>query len=69
LTPLCSETIAEMIPPFGLRQFPVSRGGNSHFSLSTWGEAIVLQMLRPVSSGLQVYKVDSTITFGKEVRP
>jgi hypothetical protein len=67
LTPLCSETIDELVPPFGSRQFPVVRGGNSHFSLITRGDAIVMQMLRPAGTGVRVYRVDSTITFGEEV--
>jgi hypothetical protein len=67
LTPVCSETIEELVPPFGSRQFPVGRGGNSHFSLNTRGEAIVLQMLRPASASVKLYRVDSTVTFGKEV--
>jgi hypothetical protein len=67
LTPLCSEAIREVVPPFGTRQFPVARGGNSHFSLTTLGDAIVLQMLRPAEVGSKVYRVDSTITFGEEV--
>ena len=67
LTPVCSETIDELVPPFGSTQFPVSRDGNSHFSLNTQGDAIVLQMLRPAKSSVKVYQVDSTITFGKEV--
>lgn len=67
LTPVCSETIDELVPPFGSEQFPVSRGGNSRFSLTTQGDAIVLQMLRPARSSIKVYQVDSTITFGKEV--
>lgn len=67
LTLLCSESIQELIPPFGSRQFPVARGGNSHFSLTTWGDAIVLQMLRPSDTSVKVYRVDSTITFGQEV--
>lgn len=67
LTPLCSETIQELVTPFGSRQFPVDRGGNSHFSLTTRGDAIVLQMLRPAKTSVKVYQVDSTITFGKEV--
>jgi hypothetical protein len=66
LTPVCSETIEELIAPFGSRQFPVSRGGNSHFSLTTRGDAIILQMLRPAGASVKVYRVDSTITFGKE---
>jgi hypothetical protein len=67
LTPVCSETIEEMVAPFGSRQFAVARGGNSHFSLTTRGDAIVLQMLRPAKSSVKVFQVDSTITFGKEV--
>jgi hypothetical protein len=67
LTPLCSETIDELVPPFGSRQFAVVRGGNSHFALTTRGDAIVLQMLRPAGTGARVYRVDSTITFGEEV--
>ena len=67
LKPVCSETIREQVPPFGSAQFPVARDGNSHFSLTTQGDAIVLQMLRPAKSSVKVYQVDSTITFGKEV--
>jgi hypothetical protein len=67
MTPVCSGTIDELIPPFGSRQFPVSREGNSHFSLTTHGDSIVLQMLRPAGSSVKVYRVDSTVTFGKEV--
>lgn len=67
LTPVCSETIRELVPPFGSRQYPVSRGGNSRFSLTTRGDAIVLQMLRPAGTSVKVYRVDSTITFGKQV--
>jgi len=68
LTPVCSETIDEMVPPFGSRQFPVARGGNSGFSLKTRGDAIVLQMLRPAGTSVKVYRVDSTIKFGDEVK-
>jgi hypothetical protein len=67
LTPVCSETIQEQVTPFGSRQFPVARGGNSHFSLTTRGDAVVLLMLRPVGSGMKAFGVDSTVTFGKEV--
>jgi hypothetical protein len=67
LTPVCSETVRQQVPPFGSTQFPVARDGNSHFSLNTLGDAIVLQMLRPAKSSVKVYQVDSTITFGKEV--
>jgi hypothetical protein len=68
LTPVCSETIQELVAPFGSRQFPVARGGNSHFSLTTRGDAIVLEMLRPAGASVKVFRVDSTITFGEEVR-
>jgi len=68
LTPVCSETIDEMVPPFGSRQFPVARAGNSGFSLKTRGDAIVLQMLRPAGASVKVYRVDSTIKFGEEVK-
>jgi hypothetical protein len=64
LTPLCSEIIDELVPPFGSRRFPVAHGGNSHFSLTTRGDAIVLQMLRPAQAGVKTYRVESTITFG-----
>ena len=67
LTPLCSESIRELVPPFGTRQFPIARGGNSHFSLMTRGDSIALQMLRPSATGAKTYRVDSTITFGEEV--
>ena len=67
LTPVCSEIVRELVPPFGSRQFPVTHGATSHFSLTTEGDAIVLQMLRPAGISVKAYSVDSTITFGKEV--
>jgi hypothetical protein len=67
LTPICSETIDELVPPFGSRQYPVARGGNTHFSLNARGDSIVLQMLRPSASSKKLFQVDSTITFGEEV--
>jgi len=66
LRPVCSEVIRELVPPFGTRQFPVSRGANSHFSLNTRGDAIVLEMLRPPEAGSKIYRVDSSVTFGEE---
>jgi hypothetical protein len=66
LTRVCSETIHELVPPFGSRRFPVTRGASTHFSLTTQGDAIVLQMLRPSGTSVKVYQVDSTISFGKE---
>jgi hypothetical protein len=61
--PICSQFSEVQIPPFGARQFPVVRDGNSHFSLKTDGSAIVLQMLRPLTTGVRIYTVDSTIKF------
>jgi hypothetical protein len=63
LAPVCSEFFEVQIPPFGARQFPVTHDGNSHFSLKTEGNAIVLQMLRPLATGIKIYTVDSTIKF------
>lgn len=63
LTPICSDLVEVQIPPFGARQFPVERGGNSHFSLKTEGDSIALQMLRPLATGVKIYTVDSTIKF------
>lgn len=67
--PLCSTAFDVQIPPFGSRQFPLDHGGNSHFSLKTHGDAIVLQMLRPSEPGVKLYTVDSTISFGSEASP
>jgi hypothetical protein len=67
LSLVCSNSFDVQIPPYAARQFPVEREGSSHFSIKAQGEAIVLQMLRPVESGVKVYTVDSSITFGSEV--
>ena len=67
LRELCSATVDVQIPPFGTREIPVERNGNSHFSLRTRGDAIVLQMLRGGNEGVRIYSVDSTIRFGEEV--
>jgi hypothetical protein len=69
LIPVCSMTSAVQIPPFGTLEFAVERNGSSQFSLRTQGDAIVLQMLRPVDASIRMYKVDSTIRFGEEARP
>jgi hypothetical protein len=63
LAPICSQSFEVQIPPFGARQFPVARDGNSYFSLKTDGNAIVLQMLHPLATGVKIYTVDSTIKF------
>jgi hypothetical protein len=68
LVPLCSTAFDAQIPPFGSRQFPVEHEGNSHFSLKTRGEAVVLQMLRRVEARVNLYSVDSTIVFGGEAQ-
>jgi hypothetical protein len=67
LRELCSATLDAQIPPFGTREIPVERNGNSHFSLRTRGDAIVLQMLRGGGDGVRIFSVDSTIQFGEEV--
>ena len=66
---ICSAAFDVQIPPFASRQFPVEHEGNSHFSMKTQGQAIVLQMLRPLATGVKIYSVDSTIKFGGEVSP
>lgn len=68
LTLVCSSAFDVQVPPYAARQFPVQHEGNTHFSIKTQGESIVLQMLKPVESGVKVYKVDSTITFGGELK-
>ncbi len=69
LVPLCSSTLDLMIPPFGTRRVPVEHGGNSWFSLKATGEAVVLEMLRPLEPHVKLYRVDSSIQFGQEVPP
>ena len=66
LMPICSNLDLQ-IPPFGSLQLPVEREGSSQFSIKTRGDGIVLQMLHPLEPGVQVYKVDSSITFGGDV--
>jgi hypothetical protein len=65
---ICSNTVDVQIPPFGSREFPVEREGNQHFSLRTEGESVVLQGLRALDAAVKVYTVDSTITFGEEIK-
>lgn len=66
LRPICSSSTDVQIPPFGARQFPVERDGSTHFSLKSKGDSVVLQMLRPLDTGVKVYSVDSTIRFEGE---
>jgi hypothetical protein len=67
LTPVCSETIQDLIPPFGSQRFPMARAGNSHLVLTTRGNAIILQVLQPEGTNVKIFRVDSTIKFGEEV--
>jgi hypothetical protein len=66
LLPICISSTGIQIPPFGSRQFPVSRDGSSHLSLKTHGDGIVLEMLKPLEDNLHIYAVDSSIKFGNE---
>jgi hypothetical protein len=68
LQPVCSNSFDVQVPPFGSREFPVSRDGSSHFTLKTAGDAIILEMLRPLSATIRVYRVDSSIRFESEVK-
>jgi hypothetical protein len=66
LTLVCSKSFEVLIPPYAARQFPVERDGSTHFGIKTMGDAIVLQMLRPLATGVKVYTVDSSVKFGGE---
>jgi len=66
LKQICSTAFDVLIPPYASQQFPVQRGDSTHFAIKTLGDAIVLQMLRPVTSGVKIYSVDSSVTFGGE---
>ena len=66
LTLVCSKAFDVLIPPYASRQFPVQRDDSTHFGVKTQGDAIVLQMLRPVAAGIKVYSVDSSVKFGGE---
>ena len=66
LSLVCSKAFEVLIPPYATRQFPVHREDSTHFGIKTQGDAIVLQMMRPVAAGVKVYTVDSTVKFGGE---
>ena len=68
LTPLCSSAFQVQLALFGARQFTVEREGSSSFTMRTHGDAIVLQMLRPLGTGVRIYSVDSTIKFEGEAK-
>ena len=68
LARLCSWSEDVAIPPFGNREFPTKRESANEFAVHTRGESIVLQLLRPVAAGARMFRVDSTIRFGSEVR-
>jgi hypothetical protein len=63
---VCSKAFEVLVPPYASRQFPVQRDDSTQFSIKTQGDAIVLQMLRPVATGVKVYTVDSSVKFGGE---
>ena len=67
LKPVCTTAFDVQVPPFGTRDFPVEREGNSYFSLKTRGDSVVLQMLHPSNEGVRIYIVNSSIKFGGEV--
>jgi hypothetical protein len=67
LTLVCSKELQVLIPPYAARQFPVEREGSTRFSIKTEGDAVVLQMLRPIEAGVKIYTVDSSVKFGGEV--
>ena len=67
LKPVCTTAFDIQVPPFGTRDFPVEREGNTYFSLKTRGDSVVLQILRPSNEGVRIYTVDSSIKFGGEV--
>jgi hypothetical protein len=69
LQPVCTATLDVQVPPFNARHFPVSKDGSTRLSLKTQGEAIVLEMLRPLAENVRVYTVDSSIKFGEEAKP
>jgi hypothetical protein len=66
VTPICSHSFEVQIPPFATRQFPLERESSSQFTIKTLGDAIVLEILRPLEAGVKIYTVDSTIKFGGE---
>jgi hypothetical protein len=66
LTLVCSKAFEVLIPPYAARQFPVQRDDSTHFGIHTIGDAVVLEMLRPLATGIKVYRVDSTVKFGGE---
>jgi hypothetical protein len=66
LQPVCSSAAEVQIPPFGTRQFPVTRNGSTRFFLKSFGDAVVLQMLHPLDDVVKLFTVDSTINFQSE---
>jgi hypothetical protein len=66
LQPVCSSAAEIQIPPFGTRQFPVTRNGSTRFFLKSFGDAVVLQMLHPLDDAVKLFTVDSTIHFQSE---
>jgi hypothetical protein len=63
LQPVCSNLYTVQVPPFGSREFPLSRDGSSQFTVRTSGDAVVLVVLKPLGDSVRVYTVDSSIHF------
>ena len=66
---VCSQEDQVQIPPYAARQFPVRRDDSAHSSIRTQGDAIVLQMHRPLETGVAIYAVDSTVKFDRDWLP
>jgi len=66
---ICSVEIQVQIPPYAARMFPVQRADSTQFSITTQGEAIVLQMIHPLDTGVKLYTVDSAVKFRRELTP
>ncbi len=64
---VCSQEDQVQIPPYAARLFPVQRDDSTQFIIKTQGEAIVLQLLHPLETGVKIYSVDSTVKFGREL--
>jgi len=66
LRALCSHRFRELLAPFAARRYPVSHENNPRFSITASGEAVVMQMLHRLDAGVQLYRVNSSISFGGE---
>jgi len=69
LQPVCSAVWETQLAPYASARVALDRDDARHVSLHTWGEAIVLQLQRPLEGSTRLFTVDSTIHFGQEVHP